>query len=148
MRGVGDTDYPVGLEGAQVTVGTGDAHVRVWRGFVDDVLHKVFVGNVGWDGGEDGAGLIGIALGEEVGGISQGLGGFGGVGFVREVQSGHALVEIRRWNALPAAVGWLRYLGIVHGVGVDIVNATHGGFAQFGELVVVGASPRLAWVQP
>lgn len=142
VRGVGGADETVGLEAAQVAVGTGDAHVRVGRRLVDDVLHEVVVGNVGGDGWEDAAGLFEggrIALGDEFGEVSLLLGGVGGVGFGGEIQRGHVLVEVGGWNTLPAAVGWLRDLGVVHGVGVNVVHAAHGRFAHFDELVVVGA---------
>ena len=138
---------------AEVTVGTRNSHIRVrWR-FIDDILNDVAAGHRGRNRRENSGGLLfsGIAssgrfrsrlvirLRVSGSGVSDGR-PRAGEGQRRQVA--HELCRTPRvWgrNALIADVSGLHDLRILHGIGMDIVNASHGRTTHFHKLRVKDA---------
>lgn len=87
------------------------------------------------DGSEDG--FLGLVV--------RLVGGIGGLGrrrlcvrcrLVRDAECGHELggvAKVGGRHTLPAGVSWLHDLWVLHGVGVDVINAVHRGATHLGE---------------
>lgn len=80
MLGVGDGNQAVGSNIVHITVRARDAHIRIWRGFIDDVLDHVVVVEMGGNRGESCGRSLGGCFAS--GGLVQFLGFVGGVIFI------------------------------------------------------------------